>query len=207
MTPFWCLAAGSGLVALGHWIMPVESAPSHRLRLLRLLAVALTTGVLAAAQVRWIASEERQLVTYSDPRTLAAWDLGWRLSQAPVGQEPRILFAGAPAMFADGFANLRFLAQGIPMTDVESPLAPDGKAPALDPESILIIIAERSAERCAAEQAYPDATIAEVRRGMAPCCTWRSSGNRCAGYRPRPRRRNPPSRSCRRPYVTQVDAI
>jgi hypothetical protein len=121
------------------------------------------TGALAAVQLHWIASEERQLVNYSDTRTLTAWDLGWRLSHSPDGQEPRVLFAGAPAMFAHGFANLRFLADEIRITDVESPIANDGTAPPLDPGTTLVITGERSEEHCAAEQAYPDSTVAEVR--------------------------------------------
>ncbi len=160
MTPVLARAAGSGLTALVHWIVAVERPSRHKLRV---LATVVATGALAVLQVRWIAVEDRQLVTYSDTRTLTAWDLGWRLSHSPDGQEPRVLFAGAPAMFAHGFANLRFLADDIGITDVESPIATDGKVPSLDPGTILIIIAERIEERCAVEQAYPESTIAEVR--------------------------------------------
>jgi hypothetical protein len=169
IAPILALAAGSGIVLLARWMSGALPSATSRLRLSVLLA-ATATALLVTTELRWYASEDRQLVAYGDTRTLLAWDIGWRLSQPDTASsgEPVVLFAGAPAMFAKGFANWRFLAPDVPVTDIETPIARGNDLPRLEPGTILILIDERADERCAAEQAYTGATVAEVRARHGP---------------------------------------
>jgi hypothetical protein len=162
MIPFWCLAAGSGFVALVRWLTLIGSpAPLVTRRILT--AVALVA--LAATHLTWMASEDRQFSTYGDFRTTTAWDIGWRLANAnPDGTEgPQIFFAGPPFMFAGGWGNLRVLAPDAAVTDVTEPLVSAADVPPLPAGSMLILVPERSGEGCVIALAHLEATVAEVR--------------------------------------------
>ncbi len=106
ITPIWALAAGTGAVvavrALGR-LVP-RAAPTWW------VAVVVAATVLAAGvqNARFWFSEDRQLTTYSDPSTMAAYDLGWRLGG--VAAPPEVLILGSKAFGYQGYGNFRFLA-------------------------------------------------------------------------------------------------
>ncbi|HUG64313.1 MAG TPA: glycosyltransferase family 39 protein [Gaiellaceae bacterium] len=162
LTPFWALAAGSGLVAIARWVTAVyRPAPIAAARIATVAAVAL----LALTNLAWIASEDRQITTYGDARTFAAWDIGWRLANGDSGEAegPPVLFAGSPFMFIGSWANLRFQAPNANLADVLEPMPNAASVPPLLPGTLLLIVGERTAEQCAVLQAYPGVTVAEVR--------------------------------------------
>jgi hypothetical protein len=162
LTPFWMLAAGSGLVVLIRWFTPT-GYPSTRLVQGALTAAAIAS--LAIVNLTWWASEDRQLDTYSDARTIAAWDIGWRLDHSDVDEDggPAILFAGSPFMSLEDWGSLWFQAPNASLADVGPPIEDAASAPPLPGNTVLVIVPERALERCAAELAYPGATVAEVR--------------------------------------------
>lgn len=161
LTPFWALAAGSGLFVVARWLAAAWR-PMARPIAATVIVVALLA--LSISELRWSASEERQR-TYVDYRTILAWDLGWRLSRHDPAWEtmPAVLLAGPPMMFGNGWGNLRFLAPDLTISDVNEPLTDASTAPPLPPDTVLVLIGERAGERCAVEQIYPDATMAEIR--------------------------------------------
>jgi hypothetical protein len=109
-----------------------------------------------------MASEDRQIDTYADRRTIAAWDLGWRLSRDAAETPPTIYFAGAPFIWSHSFPSLTFLTGGLPMIDLDAPLESPADVPALPPGTILILVPERAAERCVIETAHPGVVVTEA---------------------------------------------
>jgi len=160
-TPIWMLAAGSGLVALARWVSAV-SLPARAVVQHALLVGAI--GALAFMNITWMASEDRQLTTYGDVRTIAAWDIGWRLAHGDPGGEDGqpVLFVGAPFMFIDDWQNLRFQAPNADLTDVAQPIVSTADVPSLPSGAILLLVPERAGERCTVEQAHPEVTVAEA---------------------------------------------
>jgi hypothetical protein len=160
LTPLFALAAGSGLVTVASWL---EGMGRPGGRPFGRLVVAAALVVIGVTELRWYASEDRQIVNYGDYRTTAMWDIGWRVGHASSdsGGPPQVLFAGPPFVFTGGFNNLRIQAPELAMSDVVESLG-TVPAPELTDDAMLIIIGERQAERCAAESIYPSATVAEA---------------------------------------------
>ena len=100
LTPIFALVAGLGLRGLASHIAHLDSS---RLRLAPNAITIHAHAVLTTAQLAWMASEDRQIETYGDMRTIAAWDLGWRLSRDLVDPSPTIYFAGAPFIWSQSF--------------------------------------------------------------------------------------------------------
>ena len=77
-------------------------------------------------------------------------------------------------MFADGFANLRFLAGDIPITDVESPIANDRNT--LSRTAGQSWSSSRNGPKSAAMQnrRFLIPRSLKYGRGMGACCTWSS---------------------------------
>ncbi|CAN5719944.1 hypothetical protein BH23CHL3_BH23CHL3_07390 [soil metagenome] len=161
VTPIMALAAGSGLVVAGRWFAMI-----HRPSCVTVSRVVTVVVLLALSisNVRWLASEDRQIIAYSDFRTLLAWDMGWRIARPDTdgGEMPTVLFAGPPMVFGSGWANLRFQAPDLEIVDVEAPFTESSNGPALRDDAVLVLISERMGERCVAERLYADATMAEV---------------------------------------------
>lgn len=162
MMPFWLLAAGSGLVTVVRWLAAL-GLPAPNLARRMLIVAALL--VISVVQLRWLASEDRQVTTFGDFRTTTAWDIGWRFAHGNTDehQSPTVLFAGPPFMFADSWANLRVLAPDAVITDIAEPITTPRAVPPLPPGTMLILVAERSGERCPVTHAFPKATVAEIR--------------------------------------------
>jgi hypothetical protein len=160
ITPLFALAAGSGLVMVALWVLALRRPAS---RPLEPVVIGLILVTISLGNLRWMASEDRQHVNYGDSRTTAAWDIGWRASRsAPTGAAPSVLLAGPPFVFTGGFHNLEFLAPDLEMADVADPI--DGSSRLTLPEgAMLVIVPERTGERCAAKAAIPDARVAEAR--------------------------------------------
>lgn len=161
LAPLWALIAGAGLVTVARWAASVAWPTGPRLVG---VAVAIALVAMAAADLRWFASEDRQMDTYGDARTVMMWDIGWRVDHAPddAGPAPEVLFAGPPFVFTGGFNSLVIQAPELAMRDVAEPLG-TVPAPPLPPGAMLVIVPERAAERCDAERLYPDAVVAEAR--------------------------------------------
>ena len=160
VSPWWALAAGSGLVLMVRWVTdgPIRVPRAGLVR--PLLVVGLVT-VLAIGNLRWYMSDERLLETYGDTKTFTAWDIGWRRGEAGAP----VLLAGPPYMHVDWWANMTFLAPGTVLTSIDDPIEGPSSAPPLPPGTILVLVPERSGEQCAILRAYPGATMAEVRTG------------------------------------------
>jgi hypothetical protein len=124
------------------------------------LAVALVM-VIGVPGGRWNASEDRQLETYGDLRTTMMWDIGWRLREGD-GSVARILLVGPPWVYAKGFPNLTVLAPEVAQEDIPGQFLAGVGAPELPSDAIMILVPERSGERCAIETAYPDATVMQA---------------------------------------------
>jgi hypothetical protein len=161
LTPLWALTAGFGLIVVARWAVSLARPAGLRVTA---AVIAVTLVAMAATDLRWVASEDRQIETYGDYRTIMMWDIGWRVDHAPDGAEdaPEVLFAGPPYVFTGGFNSLVIQAPELAMRDVVEPLG-TAPAPPLPAGSMLVIVPERQAERCAAERLYPDATVAEGR--------------------------------------------
>lgn len=161
MAPIWALLAGMGLVSIARWVSFL--AMRQREVAWRVLVVG-TVAVLAIVNLSWAASEQRQLTTYGDPRSVAASDIGWRLANGGGEREPPpVLFLGAPYMFIGDWGSVRFQAPGAVLTDLDAAIWQAGVAPALPAGTILILVPERAGERCLLEVAYPEATVSEAR--------------------------------------------
>jgi hypothetical protein len=159
IAPIWSLLAGAGLVVLAQ--MAAAVAVRNRDVTWRMLAVG-SIAVLATVNVTWAASEERQLTTYADARSVAAWDIGWRLAHSEE-RTPRVLFLGGPFMFIDDWGSVRFQEPEAVLTDFDELVHHTAGAPLLATESIMLLVPERAEERCLLEAAYPGAKVAEVR--------------------------------------------
>jgi hypothetical protein len=161
LTPLYALVAGFGLIVVARSVASLARPVGLRLAG-TVIAAALVA--MAVTDLRWVASEERQIETYGDYRTIMMWDIGWRVDHAPdgAGAPPAVLFAGPPFVFTGGFNSLVIQAPELAMQDVVEPLGTD-PAPPLPDGTMLVIVPERQAERCDAERLYPDATVAEAR--------------------------------------------
>jgi len=159
VTPFLALAAGCGLFLVARWLatafrparIPVSS-----------VAIAVVLVIVSVSDLRWAASEDRQITTYADYRTLVAWDIGWRVSHADGDEMPSVLFAGPPMMFGNAWGNLNFQAPDLAIADVSQPIVIGGSVPSLPHDTVLILISERASERCDAERIYSDASVAKA---------------------------------------------
>lgn len=173
VAPLWALAAGGGVVAL---VAVTRSAlrsvagPARAERLQPLVAGVAVAGLVAlgAGGVRFWFDDDRQLTTYADVRSVAAYDLGERLGR----RDPalgRVLLAGEGALSYRGFGNVRFLAPGLEETVLEVPAFEPGDGsplgvPDLEPGDVLVVFVERpDAERCAVAARHPDAVVHEAR--------------------------------------------
>jgi hypothetical protein len=159
LTPVFAITAGLGLWSV---VSIVTRFGSFRLRRWPEAIAVIAAAILAINHLTWIASEDRQVDTYADRRTIAAWDLGWRLSRNPSQPPPTVYFAGAPFVWSQSFPSLTFLTDGLAMTDLDTPLESPASVPPLPPGTILILIPERSAERCIIEAAIPGVRVIEV---------------------------------------------
>jgi hypothetical protein len=160
--PFWCLAAGSGIVVIARWVATI-GVPRPAIVARGLTVVALLA--LSFIHLDWMASEDRQFTTFGDSNTTSAWDIGWRLSHDDAGEgaAPSILFAGPPFMFINSWGNLKVLAPDAVMTDIEQTLDSEADVPSIPAGTILILVSERSKEICTIAHADPAATVAEAR--------------------------------------------
>lgn len=155
VTPIWMLLAGCGAVALVRWLAwPVGGDRLAQKVLVGGLVVAVGLSSLA-----WMTLPERVLENWGDPRTLAAWDLGWRLANSDDPSVP-VLYAGAPYMFIEDWGSPRFLAPDANVLDAEGEfgqglVAPDG--------GLLVFGPERVEEMCAIAVANPTLVMAEAR--------------------------------------------
>jgi hypothetical protein len=159
LVPVFALIAGFGLWQLATLLARVNPA---RLQIWPTPLALLTVGILTFTHLTWMASEDRQIETYADRRTIAAWDLGWRLLRNSVDPPPTIYFAGAPFVWSQSFPSLAFLTGGLPMIDLDAPLESPADVPALPPGTILILVPERASERCVIETAYPGVLVTEA---------------------------------------------
>ncbi len=157
--PILAIVAGAGLAWLARLAVRVVPRGGGAARLAVALLVAVSIGI---GNVRWLASEDRQEDAYGDLRTTMMWDIGWRLREGGEGTS-RLLIAGPPYVFANGFANLNILAPDVAQEDIAGSFVGITGAPPLAPGTVLIVVPERMAERCAIEAAYPDATVGEGR--------------------------------------------
>lgn len=161
LTPLYALVAGCGLIAVARWAASLARPAGVRVAG---TVVATALVALAGTDVRWFASEDRQIDTYGDYRGTMMWDIGWRVDHAPdgAGVPPAVLFAGPPFVFTGGFNSLVIQAPELAMRDIAEPIG-TAPAPPLPDGAMLVIVRERQAERCDAERLYPDATVAEAR--------------------------------------------
>ncbi|HEV2128021.1 MAG TPA: glycosyltransferase family 39 protein [Thermomicrobiales bacterium] len=161
LTPLFALAGGSGLVAVASWLQAMVRPPDARIGR---LALAVALAVIGVSELRWFASEDRQIANYSDYRMTMMWDIGWRVDHAAPtsGEPPAVLFAGPPFVFTGGFNNLVIQAPELEMSDVPEPIGPETNL-ALPEGTMLVIVAEREGERCAAEALLPRSRVAEAR--------------------------------------------
>lgn len=159
LTPIFALVAGLGLWSLASLAPHVGSS---RLRLAPSAITILVLAILTASHLNWMASEDRQIENYGDLRTIAAWDLGWRLSRDPVEPAPTVYFAGAPFVWSQSFPSLTFLTRGLPMIDLDAPLETPADIPPLPSGAILILVPERATERCAIEATHPGVLVSAV---------------------------------------------
>jgi 4-amino-4-deoxy-L-arabinose transferase-like glycosyltransferase len=158
VTPLLALFGGIGLAAMTSGagrLLPALRPP------LPIALAILAVIVLSVANLRWVASEDRQLDTYGDLRTTMMWDLGWRLREGD-GSVTRLMIVGSPYLYAYGFPNLTFLAPDIVQEDVPGHFVAGGGAPPLPPDAIMVLVPERAGERCVIEEAYPGVTVGEV---------------------------------------------
>ncbi len=173
VAPLWALAAGGGVVALVAVTRStlrslVGSARADRLQ--PLVAGVAVAGLVAlgVGGVRFWFDDHRQLTTYADVRSVAAYDLGERLGRWDPSAG-RVLLAGEGALSYRGFGNVRFLAPGLEETVLEVPAFVPGDGsplgvPDLEAGDVLVVFVERpDVERCAVAARHPDAVVHEAR--------------------------------------------
>ncbi len=155
VAPIWMLLAGCGAVTAVRWL----TWPVERDRLVRKVLVSGLVVAIGVSSLMWMTRPERVLHNWGDPRTLAAWDLGWRLANSDDPSAP-VAFAGAPHMFIEDWASLRFLAPEANARDVDGEpgrevVVPDGGLLVFDPN--------RVEEMCAIVATDPALAVAEAR--------------------------------------------
>lgn len=161
LTPLLALVCGAGLVAIVDLVSRLVPEGRRWGPVLPMALLLVTVSALGVANLRWLASEDRQLETYGDLRTTMMWDLGWRIREGD-GGVTRVLIVGAPYVYSYGFANLTFLAPDLVQEDVPGQFVAGMGAPPLQSHDVLVLVPERAGERCVIENAYPGATVAEV---------------------------------------------
>jgi hypothetical protein len=159
----WALAAGTGLVAvlgaLASLVPPAERWTP--------VAAALVLVVIGLAHARGFYDDHEQIRAYGDPRTTAAYVLGWRLSTTD--RPPSVLLATEPYFSAHGMANLQFLVAGQEGSVIDTdPFPVDGRgertAPAVTRGQVVVLGVERDdAEHCALLARYPRAAVSQAR--------------------------------------------
>ncbi|HMS89173.1 MAG TPA: glycosyltransferase family 39 protein [Acidimicrobiales bacterium] len=169
VAPLWTLVAGCGVVALVAVVrMLLGAARAARFQPLVAGLAVLGLVALGVGGARFWFDDARQIVTYSDVRSVAAYDLGERLA----GRGPalgRVLLAGEGALSYQGFGNVRFLAPGLEAMVLEVPAFQPGDGspqgvPELEAGDVLVLYVERpDAERCAVQARHPDAVVHEAR--------------------------------------------
>lgn len=191
VTGLWALAGASALVALGRAVVARTPVPP---------AAVLGAGVAVVALLGLVSAtrsfnEGQQLTTYGDARTIAAYDLGWRLARMdpPVA----LVSVGLPNLPFTAFGNLRFQAPEAAAAGREQPPATDRPAPPVVASGeVLAIAADRViSDDCAVAAANRGASRYEARdrRGVllyvlvAPATTDVPGGTTPAGTTLTPR--------------------
>lgn len=155
LVPLWMLLAGCGAVAVVRWL----AWPLGGSRVVQQLLLGGLVASIGLSSLAWMMQPERTLENWGDPRTLAAWDLGWRLANSTDPSVP-VVFVGAPHMFIDDWGSLRFLAPEADVQDADDDselelAVPDG--------GLLVFVPERVQDLCALTAQQPALVVAEVR--------------------------------------------
>lgn len=146
-TTIWALVIGLGVVVLARWVVAI---PVQR-----------WSGRAGVINLPWVYSTDRIVMNWGDPRTVAAWDLGWRLGDGP--WPPEVLLAGPPFVYAYSNPALTFEAPHVVMTEILEPMEEVSDVPGLEVGQLLVVIPERVWERCVLDAALPEALVFDVR--------------------------------------------
>jgi uncharacterized protein YhhL (DUF1145 family) len=155
VAPIWMLLAGCGAVAVVRWF----AWPVRQHQVVQKVLVAGLVASVGLSSLAWMTLPERVLENWGDPRTLAAWDLGWRLANSDDPSVP-VLYAGAPYMYIDDWGNLRFL---VPKANVRDAEEGPGEGLVVPVGGLLVFGPERVEEMCAIAAVSSDVVMAEVR--------------------------------------------
>jgi hypothetical protein len=179
VTPLWALVMGVGLVVVVRWVAAMPLAVVSRAGLRRPLTIG-AVALLVVANLPWVYSNDRIVTNWGEPRTVGAWDLGWRLGDG-IGP-PEVLLAGPPFVYAYSNPAFMFEAPHAVMTEIVEPMLEPEDVPDLVPGQVLVVIPERAWERCVLDAALPEALVFDVRAadntllyvvyGMAPVPGW-----------------------------------
>ena len=179
VTPIWALVIGIGVVVLARWVVAIPIGWWSGRAVVMPVAMGLA-GLLMVANLSWVYSNDRIVANWGDPRTTAAWDLGWRVGDGP--SPPEVLLAGPPFVFANSNPAFMFEAPHAVMTEILEPMEDVSDVPLLDTGQVLVVVPERLPERCVLDAALPDALVFDVRAadhtllyvvyGMAPVPGW-----------------------------------
>jgi hypothetical protein len=160
VTPIWALVIGVGVVLVAGWMSAMPLAVVSRAPWRGPLTIGVV-ALLMVANLPWVYSNDRILANWGDPRTIAAWDLGWRLGDGST--PPEVLLAGPPFVFAYSNPAFMFEAPHAVMTEILEPMEDVGDVPVLDTGQVLVVVPERLPERCVLDAALPDALVFDVR--------------------------------------------
>lgn len=159
--PVWALVIGVGVVIVARWLATVPVATWSRLPVASATMVGVV-GLLVLLNLSWVYSNDRIVANWGGIRTVAEWDLGWRLDDA---DPPHIVLAGPPFVLAYSSPAFTFEAPTATMSEIIDPMRTVEDVPPLAPDALLVLVPERIDERCVIEAALPDVLGFEVRAG------------------------------------------
>ncbi len=159
VTPIWALVMGVGVITVARWLGAVPLESWRRLPVAPAVMVA-SVVALVVLNLPWVYSNDRIVANWGGVPTVAAWDLGWRLDDE---HPPVVVLAGPPFVLAYSNPAFGFEAPTATMTEIIDPVRDAADLPPLTPDSLLVLVPERLAERCVIEAALPAALVFEAR--------------------------------------------
>jgi len=157
-TPVWALAIATGIVLTARGLAALMH--QHDRWVVRLATAGLLVAI-AAQNLSWYVSDDREGTSWGGEESSRFYDLGWRLASAP--EETKILGVSWPEIMYDRVGGLQFFAPGRepyvrylpPFSATEPPFG----APRLADGQLLVLGPSQRDTICAVTNANPHASL------------------------------------------------
>lgn len=155
----WALAAGTGLVVAAQLLATLIPRGAMLARVAIAGVLLVNSGWMASAHF----TEDQQFRNYSEVKSLAGWDAGWRISQ--LEETPTVVLGARPGFTIESLRSWRYLVpdQTEHLVDLPDWGSAEYMVPVLGENEVAVILFTRPIEElCAIQAANPDARVGQA---------------------------------------------